>query len=71
MDKRITKEDMFAIDNDKAEFIGEGEWYKDSAYRVYKVEDRYIAVTVASQMNYELMTEYAEYITEEEIKDYI
>ena len=34
------------IDLDKAKFIGEGEWVKDSAYQVYELDGKYYSVIV-------------------------
>jgi hypothetical protein len=59
------------IDLDKGEFIGEGKWYKNSTYQVYKVDGKYYAVVVVDQQNLWLMENTIEEITEEEIVKYI
>lgn len=67
----ISIEDAFAIDNYTAKFLGQGDWKKNSAYQVFQVEDRYIAVVVDDQMSQCVIMETAEYITKDEIEKYI
>ena len=64
-------DDIQAIRDNKATLIGEGEWVKDSAYRVYQLGDLYIAIVVASNQDLWLVDETAEYISKEDISKYI
>ena len=54
-----------------ATFIGEGRWIKNSAYQVYKLEEKYYAVVVVEQMNKELMEDTIIEIGKEDINKYI
>jgi len=69
--KNITEEDKRAIENDEAEFIGKGPWEKNAAYRVYKIQDRYVSVIVVDNMSKWLEMDMASYITEEEVNSYV
>ncbi len=60
-----------ALDSDKAKFLGEGEWVKDTAYQVYEVEDRYFAVIVSGHSNKEIVDNTTVEITKEEISQYV
>lgn len=60
-----------ALDSDKAKFLGEGEWVKDTAYQVYEVEDRYFAVIVSGHSNKEIVDDTTVEITKEEISQYV
>jgi hypothetical protein len=68
---KVTAEDIKAIQDDKANLLGESEWEKDGAYRVYQIEDRYIAIIVYDWQSKWLMYESAEYITKENVSKYI
>jgi hypothetical protein len=59
------------INNNEAEFIGEGPWEKDSAYQVYKVDGKYYSIVVYDSMSKWLMDETLEEIKEDEIDKYI
>lgn len=65
------KEILDKIYSDEAEMVGEGPWVKDSAYRVYKVDDKFYAIIVYDSMSYYLMDETLEEIKEEQIENYI
>ena len=65
------KEILKKIQNDKAEFIGEGEWHKDSAYHVYKVDGKFYAISVYDSQSVWLVDESLEEIKESEINKYI
>ena len=65
------KEILKKIQNDKAEFIGEGEWYKDSAYQVYKVDGKFYLISVYDSQSCWLVDESLEEIKESEINKYI
>jgi hypothetical protein len=60
---------MINIDN--ANFIGEGEWIKDSAYQVYELNGKYYAVIVVGQMNKEIFEDSLVEIKKEDITKYI
>jgi hypothetical protein len=59
------------IENNEAEFIGEGEWTKDSAYRVYKVDDKYYSIIVYDKMNLWLLEDSVKEISPSELDMYI
>lgn len=59
------------VDFEKASLIGEGEWIKDSAYRVYELYGKYYAVVVYDKQNMWLMEETAEEIPIGKIGEYI
>ena len=59
------------IDLDKARFIGEGEWVKDSAYQVYELEGKYYSVIVVGHSNREIMEDSISEIRFEDINNYI
>ena len=59
------------VNLDNAKLIGEGEWVKDSAYRVYELDGKFYSVIIISLMNMELLEDTIEEIKEEEIKNYI
>ena len=48
--------------------LGEGEWVKNSAYRVYEFDGKYYSVIISGNW---IMDEYLEEITKEQISDYI
>lgn len=62
---------MSAIRNGSAEFIGEGDWVKDSAYQVYKVDGKFYSIIVYDIQSKWLMDESLEEIKEEEINKII
>jgi hypothetical protein len=59
------------IDFENAKLVGEGKWFKDSAYQVYESGGRYYAVVVVGSMNKELMEETLIEIKFEDIEKYI
>ncbi len=59
------------IDLDKAKFIGEGEWVKDSAYQVYEFDGKYYSVIVIGHSNKEIMDNSITEIKFEDINFYI
>jgi hypothetical protein len=59
------------IDLDKAKFIGEGKWVKDSAYQVYELDGKYYSVIVIGQSNKEIMDDSITEIKFEDINFYI
>lgn len=59
------------IDLDKARFIGEGEWVKDSAYQVYELGGKYYSVIVVGHSNREIMEDSISEIRFEDINNYI
>jgi hypothetical protein len=63
---KTMKNNKQQIDLDKAKFIGEGEWVKDSAYQVYELEGKYYSVIVIGHSNKEIMDDS---ITEIKFKD--
>jgi hypothetical protein len=58
---------MITIDLDKAIFIGEGEWVKDSAYQVYELDGKYYSVIVIGHTNKEIMDDSIIEIAKEDI----
>jgi len=65
------KDVIKTIDNGKATFIGEGQWFKDSAYQVYRIEDRYYSVIVCDNQSKWIMESSVEEIAEKDITKYI
>lgn len=59
------------VNLDKAEFIGEGEWVKNSAYQVYKLGGKYYSVIVNDMMSKWIMEDTITEIREDQIKYYI
>ena len=59
------------VDLDKAKFIGEGEWVKDSAYQVYELDGKYYSVIVIGHTNKEIMDDSITEIAKEDISKYI
>jgi hypothetical protein len=59
------------IDLDKAKFIGEGEWVKDSAHQVYELNGKYYSVIVIGHTNKEIMDDSISEIKFEDINFYI
>lgn len=59
------------IDLDKAKFIGEGEWVKDSAYQVYELNGKYYSVIVIGHSHKEIMDDSITEIKFEDINFYI
>jgi hypothetical protein len=62
---------MVKLDLEKATFIGEGDWVKDSAYQVYEQDGKYYAVIVIGHTNKEIMDDMTIEIKKEEINQYI
>jgi len=60
-----------AIQDGTATFIGEGQWFKDSAYQVYRIEDRYYSVIVCDNQSKWIMKSSVEEIAEKDITKYI
>ncbi len=65
------KDKIKQIDLDKAKFIGEGEWVKDSAYQVYELEGKYYSVIVIGHSHKEIMDDSITEIKFEDINFYI
>lgn len=65
--KNVLKE----IQDNKAELIGESNWYKDSAYQAYKVDDKFYVICVYDSSSVWLMDGTLQEIKESEINDYI
>lgn len=59
------------IDLDKATFIGEGKWVKDSAYQVYELDGKYYSAVVVGQMNREILEDTITEISAEEVDGFI
>ncbi len=59
------------VDLDKATFIGEGKWVKDSAYQVYELDGKYYSVIVIGHTNKEIMDDSITEIAKEDISKYI
>ena len=59
------------LDLDNAILIGEGEWHKDAAYRVYQQGDKYYAVLVVGHVNKEIDESTAVEITKSKISHFI
>lgn len=59
------------VNLDKAVLVGEGEWVKDSAYRVYELDGKYYSVIVIGQMNLEIFEDSIQEIQFEDISKYI
>ena len=59
------------IENDEAELVGESEWFKDSAYRVYQVDGKYYAIVVYDKMNHWLEESTIEEISPSDLDKYI
>lgn len=59
------------VNLDGAVLVGEGEWVKDSAYRVYKLGGKYYSVIVIGQMNLELFEDSIQEIQAGDIGKYI
>ena len=59
------------IDLDKATLIGEGKWFKNSAYQVYELNGKYYSVIVYDNQNRWVMDETIEEIKFEDIESYI
>ena len=54
-----------------AKFLGEGEWFKDSAYQVYELNGKYYSVIVCDSMNKEILEDTINEINFEDIEKYI
>ena len=67
----LTTKNITMIDLDKAKFIGEGEWVKDSAYQVYELDGKYYSVIVIGHTNKEIMDDSITEIAKEDISKYI
>ena len=59
------------VNLDDAKLIGEGEWIKDSAYRVYELDGKFYAVVVVGHSNKETLDDMTIEIKEEDISKYI
>ena len=59
------------VNLDDAKLIGEGEWIKDSAYRVYELDGKFYAVAVVGHSNKEILDDMTIEIKEEDISKYI
>jgi hypothetical protein len=59
------------VNLEKATVIGEGEWIKDSAYRVYELDGKYYAVIVVGHSNKEILDDATIEIKEADISKYI
>jgi hypothetical protein len=59
------------VNLDNANFIGEGDWFKDSAYQVYELNDKYYTVIVIGHSNKEIMDDSITEIKKEDVKRYI
>jgi len=62
---------MSKLNVDTATLIGEGEWVKDSAYRVYEQDGKYYATIVVGHSNLEILDDMTIEIKEEDIEKYI
>ena len=67
----LTTRNKIMVDLDKAIFIGEGEWVKDSAYQVYELDGKYYSVIVIGHSNKEIMDDSITEIAKEDIGKYI
>jgi|SanBayMetagenome_1026888.scaffolds.fasta_scaffold04442_3 hypothetical protein len=54
-----------------AKFLGEGKWFKDSAYQVYELNGKYYSVIVCDSMNKEILEDTITEIKLEDIESYI
>jgi hypothetical protein len=59
------------VNLDNANFRGEGAWFKDSAYQVYELNDKYYTVIVIGHSNKEIMDDSITEIKKEDVKRYI
>ena len=59
------------INLENANFIGEAEWVKDSAYQVYEIDSKYYAVIVIGHSNKEILEDTIIEIKKEDIEKYI
>ena len=59
------------LDLSKAQFIGEGEWIKDSAYQVYEFNGKYFSLIVIGHSNREILEDSITEINKEDIDSYI
>ena len=59
------------VDLDKATFIGEGEWIKDSAYQVYELDGKYYALIVVGHTNKEILEDSIVEISKEAVYRYV
>lgn len=59
------------INLDNAKFIGEGEWFKDSAYQVYELDGKYYSVIVVGARNRELLEDTITEISFDDIENYV
>lgn len=59
------------VNLDNAILIGEGKWFKDSAYRVYELDGKYYAAIVIGQCNLEIDDNMTIEIKKEDINQYI
>ena len=62
---------MVKLDLEKATLIGEGKWFKDSAYRVYEQDGKYYAAIVIGHSNLDIDDDMTIEIKKEDIKQYI
>ena len=54
-----------------AKFLGEGKWFKDSAYQVCVLNGKYYSVIVCDSMNKEILEDTITEIKFEDIEKYI
>ncbi len=59
------------VNLDNATFIGEGEWVKDSAYQVHKLDGKYYTVIVNGYNSREIDEDSIREIKEEDVSNYI
>lgn len=59
------------INLENANFIGEGDWVKNSAYQVYELDGKYYSVIVVDSTNKELIEDTITEIKFEDIEKYI
>lgn len=71
MEAKQYSEVIKAIQDDKAEFVGAGEWEKNAQYQVYKYQGKFYAVIVADQTNCWVMEDTLAKIPEADINKYI
>lgn len=64
--KTMTYEELL-----NAKFLGEGKWFKDSAYQVYELNGKYYSVIVCNSMNKEILEDTITEIKLEDIDSYI
>jgi hypothetical protein len=68
---KVTAEDMEAIHDDRAKFLGSGEWDSGGCYHGYQIEDRFIVVIVTDPQSLWIEDDTAEYVMPDKLEDYI